>query len=147
MRLLPVAHALALATLACAAAPAAAFNCYAIVDRTNEVIYQDTTPPIDLSDEGDAARNALRAKGQQLVTMNTERCPRIDRGRIAGNGGAASVEEIVAGMRPAIPFGSAARGRAPARDSGAINLPAITVPRATGGGVSVGGPVSGMSVR
>lgn len=147
MRLARIAHALAIATLVGAAAPAAAFNCYAIVDRTNEVIYQDTTPPIDLSDEGDAARNALRAKGQQLVTMDTERCPAIDRGRIAGKGGPATVDEIVAGMRPAIPFGTAAGTRTPARDSGGINLPAITVPRDTGGGVSVGGPVSGMSVR
>jgi hypothetical protein len=147
MRLAYVAAALALAMLAGAAAPAAAFNCYAIVDRTNEVIYQDTLPPIDLSDEGDAARNALRAKGQQLITMNTDRCPAIDRARIAGNGGSATVEEIVAGMRPAIPYGTAASASAPARDTGGINLPTITVPRDTGGGMSVGGPVSGMSVR
>jgi hypothetical protein len=146
MRLLHVARGLAVAALVGAAAPAAAFNCYVIVDRTNEVIYQDTSAPIDMSDDGDAARNALRARGQQLITMDTDRCPAIDRGRVAGKGGPATVDEIVAGMRPAVPFGTA-RAREASADSGGISLPRITVPRATGGGMSVGGPISGMSVR
>lgn len=146
MRPIHAARVVAIAALVGAAAPAAAVNCYVIVDHANEVIYQDTKPPVDLSDDGTAARDALRAGGQQLITMDSERCPAIDRGRIAGNGGPASVEEIVAGMRPAVSFG--ARGEAPAtRDSGGIRLPNITVPRATGGGMSVGGPVSGMSIR
>lgn len=148
MRFKASARALAVAAIIGAAAPAAATNCYIIVDRSNEVIYQDTTSPIDLSDQGTAARDALRGRGQQLITMDSERCPVIDRARIAGNGGPASVEEIVAGMRSAIPFGTPA-GRAPAStgDSGGIKLPNITVPRATGGGVSIGGPPSGVSIR
>ena len=146
MRFIPAARGLAVAALIGAAAPAAAFNCYAIVDRSNEVIYQDTKAPIDMSDEGAAARDALRARGQQLITMDTDHCPPIDRGRIAGKGGPATVDEIVAGMRPAVPYGA---GRAPesSADTGGIKLPRITVPRATGGGMSVGGPVSGMSIR
>ena len=146
MRFLHAARGLAVAALVGATAPAAAFNCYVIVDRSNEVIYQDTKAPIDMSDEGTVARDALRSHGQQLITMDTERCPAIDRGRIAGNGGPATVEEIVAGMRPAVPFG-ATRTREATGDTGGINLPRITVPRATGGGMSVGGPVSGMSLR
>jgi hypothetical protein len=55
------ARILAIAALACAAAPAAAVRCYAIVDGSNEVIYQDTTSPIDLSDEGAAGVDAIRA--------------------------------------------------------------------------------------
>ena len=127
------------------AAPATASVCYALVDRTNEVTYQGTLPPVDLSDEGAAAREALRAQGQQLIAMETERCPPIDRGRNGAKNSAATVEEIVAGMRSAIPFGSTVTPTAPA-DTG-IKLPQITVPRATGGGMSVGGPPSGMSIR
>ena len=146
MRFLPAVRGVAVAALIGAAEPAAAFNCYAIVDRSNEVIYQDTKAPIDMSDEGATARDALRGLGQQLITMDTEHCPPIDRGRIAGKGGPATVDEIVAGMRPAVPFG-AARGSEATADAGGIKLPRISVPRATGGGMSVGGPVSGMSIR
>jgi hypothetical protein len=142
------ARILAIAALAGAAAPAAAVRCYAIVDGSNEVIYQDTTSPIDLSDGGAAARDAMRARHQQLITMNSEQCPQIDRGRVAGKGGPATVEEIVAGMRSAVAFGGGARPpRETTTNAGGINLPRITVPRDTGGGMSVGGPVSGMSIR
>lgn len=147
MRFTHPARALAFVALACAAAPAAAFECYVIVEHGNEVIYQDATPPIDMSADGAAARDALRARGQQLITMDTQRCPPIDRGRVAGKGGPATVEEIVAGMRPAVPFGIGGRANQATSDSGGINLPTITVPRATGGGVSAGGPVSGMPIR
>ena len=62
MNLAPAARILAIAALAGAAAPAAAVRCYAIVDGSNEVIYQDTASPIDLSDEGAAARDAMRER-------------------------------------------------------------------------------------
>ena len=130
------------------AAPAAAVNCYMIIDRTNEVIYQDITSPIDLSDEGNAERDALRQRGQQLIAMDAERCPAIDRARIAGKGGPATVDDIVAGMRPAATFGTGATpANAGSSSAGGIALPRITVPRDTGGGMSVGGPPSGMSIR
>jgi hypothetical protein len=142
------ARILAIAALAGAAAPAAAVRCYAIVDASNQVIYQSTTPPLDLSDEGAPAREAMRVRHQQLITMNSEQCPPIDRGRVAGKGGPATVEEIVAGMRPAVAgSGAASRTRETTTEAGGINLPRITVPRDTGGGMSVGGPVSGMSIR
>lgn len=136
------------ATLLALSAPVSAFNCYAIVDRGNEVVYQGVSSPVDLSDEGAPARAAMRARGQQLIAMDTENCPAIDRARVAGQGGPATVEEIVAGMRSAVPYGSAVQ---PARNetvtSGGITLPRITVPRATGGGISPSGPPSGMSIR
>jgi len=130
-----------------AAAPAAASNCYVIVDRTNEVTYQGWVPPIDLSDDGLATRNAMRAQGQQLIAMDTESCPPIDSTRAGNSTSPASVEEIVAGMRSAVPYGTATQ---PAREQvtgDGIKLPQITVPRATCGGMSVGGPPSGMSIR
>ena len=146
MRFTMVSRALAAAAIIGAAAPAAAINCYVIVDRSNEVIYQGTTPPIDLSDEAVAQRDALRQRGQQLIAMDSDRCPAIDRMQIGGLGAPASVEEIVAGMRSVAPSGTTA-STPPASSNGGVNLPRITVPRATGGGMSVGGPPSGMSIR
>jgi hypothetical protein len=130
-----------------AAAPATASNCYVIVDRANEVTYQGPVPPVDLSDDGLATRNAMRAQGQQLIAMDTENCPPIDRARAGSRSSPASVEEIVAGMRSAVPYGAAAQPARAETNGGGIKLPQITVPRATGGGMSVGGPPSGMSIR
>jgi len=147
MRFIDASRTLAAVAIILAAAPAAAVNCYMIVDRSNEVIYQDITSPIDLSDEGAAERDALRQRGQQLIGMEAEHCPAIDRGR-AGKGGPATVKEIVAGMRPAASFGTTATPASSASDSTVgIALPRITVPRDTGGGMSPGGPPSGMSIR
>lgn len=135
-------------TLVLAAAPAAAFNCYVIVDKSNDVTYQGTFSPVDLSDDGIPARNALRARGEQLIAMDTDNCPQIDRARVTGSGGPASVEEIVAGMRPAVSYGSAVnRPREDTITAGGITLPRITVPRATGGGMSSNSLPSGMSIR
>ena len=122
---------IAAAVAAATAVPAAAAECYVIVDRANEVVYQGLTSPIDLSDAGKAARDALRGRGEQLVAMDTDQCPPIDKARITGNGKPATVEEIVAGMRPAVSYGRGA-GRAPP---------------GTGGPMSAGGPMSGMSIR
>jgi len=135
----------AAAALLIASTSASAFNCYLIVDKGNEVTYQGAFPPVDLSDEGIGARNAMRARGEQLIVMDTESCPPIDRGRATSARGPATVEEIVAGMRSAMPYGSTVTPTAPAETG--IKLPQITVPRATGGGMSVGGPPSGMSIR
>jgi hypothetical protein len=148
MRFVDVVRAGVVATIASATAPAVAAECYLIVDRTNQVIYQGLSSPVDLSDAGTAARDALRARGEQLIAMDTSQCPPIDRARITGNGKPASVEEIVAGMRPALPYGRTNTTPATASDEpGAIILPRITVPVDTGGPASVGGPVSGMSIR
>ncbi|HKU84794.1 MAG TPA: hypothetical protein VJV77_00485 [Casimicrobiaceae bacterium] len=139
--------AVAAAVLVVISTPATAFNCYAIVDRGNEVIYQGALSPVDLSDDGAPARDALRARGQQLIAMDTDNCPAIDRINLATRGGPATVEEIVAGMRSATPYGTGAPAAGPDGSSGGIRLPQITVPRATGGGMSAGGPPSGMSIR
>ena len=143
-----ISWAVAVATLVVVSTPAAAFNCYAIVDRGNEVIYQGALSPVDLSDDGAPARDAMRARGQQLIAMDTDNGPAIDRVNLATRGGPATVEEIVAGMRSTTPYGAgtpAAARRDGSRDG--IRLPQITVPRATGVGMSPSGPPSGMSIR
>ena len=145
MHIVTALRTAAAVALAATALPAFAAECYVIVDRANQVVYQGLTSPIDLSADGKAARDAMRARGEQLIAMDTDHCPPIDRARITGNGKPASVDEIVAGMRPAIPLG---RNGAPAsRDAGGISLPQIRVPVETGGPVSADGPVSGMSLR
>ena len=143
MRLIHVARALAVLALASAALPAAAVSCYVIVDRANEVIYQGTLSPIDLSDDGTGARDALRARGQQFIAMDAPSCPAIDRMRTGID--TANVDEIVAGMR-SIPYSRTSETRTAPTQTG-LQLPEITVPRDTGGGMSTGGPVSGMSIR
>jgi hypothetical protein len=147
MRASQVSCAIAAAVIAIASAPVAAFNCYLLVDRNNEVIYQDALSPVDLSDDGTAAREAMRGRGEQLVVMETENCPAIDRGRVTSKGGPATVEEIVAGMRSALPYGAAVQRTRADTASAGIVLPRIAVPRATGGGMSTSGPPSGMSIR
>ncbi len=142
-----ISWAAAAAALVVVSTPAAAFNCYAIVDRNNEVVYQGALSPVDLSEDGTAARDALRARGQQLIAMDTDSCPAIDRMNLATRGGPATVEEIVAGMRSATPYGTGAAAARPDDSRDGFRLPQITVPRATGGGLSPSGPPSGMSIR
>ena len=147
MRSFALSQAIVATAVIAAIAPAVASNCYVVVDRANAVIYQSPVAPVDLSDEGLATRNAMRAQGQQLIAMDTETCPPIDSTRAGNSSSPASVEEIVAGMRSAVPYGT---GTQPVREQATgegIKLPQITVPRATGGGMSVGGPPSGMSIR
>lgn len=63
--------------LAIAATPAQAIVCYTLYDRNDNAIYQGLTPPIDLSDEGNADREVLRRRGEHLVFAEVERCPSI----------------------------------------------------------------------
>ncbi len=98
MRKIPLfAAALGLAAGA-AALPAEAMVCNIVLDRNDQVIYRDVTPPLDLSDGGSRARAAMRQRGEYLMVIDTDRCaqvvPRTD------SSSTASVEDIVAGMRP-----------------------------------------------
>jgi hypothetical protein len=88
-----------MAALACFAATAGATSCYIILDRSDNVVYRDTTPPVDLSDRGSAERAALRQRGDFLLMIDADQCARFvaTTGR-AGSGGA-TVDEIVAGLR------------------------------------------------
>lgn len=136
------------ASLLFAAAPALALNCYMVVDRTNNIVYQNLQSPVDLSDRGAPARDAMRAHGDQLIAMDTADCPSIDTRHIANGDKPATVDEIVAGMRPALRFGGPSDpGSASQSGGGGIRLPSITVPRDTGGDISASGLPSGVSIR
>lgn len=138
----------ATASLLLAAGPAAALNCYIVVDRANHVVYQNLQSPVDLSDKGTPARDAMRARGDQLIAMDSDDCPSIDTRHLASGDKPATVDEIVAGMRPALRSGSRVNpGTAAGGIEGGIRLPNITVPRDTDGGISTSGLPSGVSVR
>ena len=137
---------LALASLLLAAAPAWALNCYMVVDRADHVVYQNLRSPVDLSDKGAAARQAMRARGDQLIAMDTEDCPSIDTRHVANGKKPATVDEIVAGMRPALVYGGSGRSAA-SGGTGEIRLPSFSVPRDTDGPVSTSGLPSGVSLR
>jgi len=116
------------AALALVALAADAVTCDIVVDRNNTVVYQDVTPPVDLSERGAAARDKMRQRGELLMIIDADQCPRLVFSSITG---AASVDEIVAGMRPYIAttggMGMSARPGA----GGAVPAAPLAAPAAT----------------
>lgn len=98
--------------------PAEAMICNIVYDRNDQVIYRDTTPPLDLSDGGARARAAMRQRGEYLMVIDADRCAQVVPTTATSN--AASVEDIVAGMRPYLGrnAGKATTGGAPAGGAG-----------------------------
>jgi hypothetical protein len=92
--------ALILAGLTCIAVstPAHALICYVIYDRNENVIYQSTYPPLDMSNAGYPQREALRARGEHLTFGDVAQCPTVV--FLTGAGGTSDlrVDEVVAGM-------------------------------------------------
>lgn len=78
--------------------PAQAIVCNVVYDRNDQVIYRDVKPPLDLSDGGASARAAMRHRGEYLMVIDTDRCAQVV--PTTANSTAASVDDIVAGMRP-----------------------------------------------
>ena len=81
-----------------AAGPSAALTCYSVLDRSDNVIYRDTFPPVDLSDQGASDRERMRRRGEHLIAMETDRCPTLE--FFLGNAGSATlnVDQVIAGM-------------------------------------------------
>ena len=77
-----------------AAMPVLAVTCYEVIDRTNAVVFSDSQTPVDLSDAGAPARDAMLKRGELLVIYDTNTCIVIGRGAATGNR-KATVEEIV----------------------------------------------------
>jgi len=93
------AAAAVIVTLAALATPAAASTCYVVLDKSDTVIYQGARPPVDLSVGGATARDAMRKRGEHMEMFETTQCPERNALTRAGKG-EASVDEIVAGIRP-----------------------------------------------
>ena len=91
---------LILAGLACVASatPAHALICYVIYDRSENVIYQSTYPPVDMSNAGYPERDALRARGEHLTFGDVANCPTVVFLTGAGGTSELRVDEVVGGM-------------------------------------------------
>jgi hypothetical protein len=88
----------ALAVAAFASATAAT-PCYVILDHNDNVIYQSSRPPLDLSEEGDQARAALRQRGEYLLNFDSMNCQdRLPPKRSATS--QENVDAIVAEVKP-----------------------------------------------
>lgn len=121
--------ALAGAVLALAAGPAAASTCYVVLDARDTAVYRNTMSPVDLSEQGKAARDALRQRGNYLLIIETDRCVPI--GSAVGQAGssAATLADYVSGVPSVITTNAAAAAAArPATGGAASTAPAAPAP-------------------
>ena len=90
--------------------PAAAITCYTVLDRNDNVIYRDTYPPVDMSDQGVAERERMRKRGEHLLAVDAERCPGIE--FFIGSAGSSTlnVDQVVSGMSMPKALGTAGVG-------------------------------------
>jgi hypothetical protein len=86
------------AALAMSAGTADAVTCYMLFDRFDNVVYRNTVSPIDLSDQGAAARAALRQRGEYLLVMDSDRCPPVTFVFGAAGSKTLSIDETVGGF-------------------------------------------------
>ena len=81
-----------------AANSAQAVICYVVYDRGQNVIYQSSYPPVDMSNAGYPAREAMRARGEHMTFGDITQCPTVV--FLTGVGGMSDVrvDEVVAGL-------------------------------------------------
>jgi hypothetical protein len=91
--------------MALLAGSANAVNCYTVLDRSDNVVYRGIIPPIDLSERGQAERDAMRQRGQHLIAMDTDRCLGVEYFTGTAGSSTLTVDQIVG----ALPL----RGRSP----------------------------------
>ena len=131
MRKRPIMLVTAGAALAFFALGAQAVTCDIVIDRTGMVVYQDVIPPVDMSAGGAAARDRMRQRGEQLLIIEVDQCPRLVFSTIAN---AASVDDIVAGMRPYVGVtGGMGLSARPAAGGNVSAAPAASSPPAGSG--------------
>jgi hypothetical protein len=86
------------AALAVSVGTAEAATCYVLFDRYDNVVYRNTVSPIDLSDQGAAARAALRQRGEYLLVMDSNRCPPVTFVFGAAGSKTLSIDDVVGGF-------------------------------------------------
>jgi hypothetical protein len=116
------------AAMGAAAMPVSAITCYEVIDRNNVVTLRGTRPPVDLSNAGAAAREAMRARGELLVIFDTANCVLVGRANADG-GRTLTTDEIVAGWKPMLSERKSGWGTYSARYGGL--LPPPETPAAT----------------
>jgi hypothetical protein len=110
------------AALSAAAMPAFAMTCYEIMDRNGGVILRDTNPPVDLSNAGAPAREAMRSRGELLVIYDVQTCMVVGRGSLTGSR-MLTTDEIVTGLRSFGSFGGTYGGTVATGSGGGISAP------------------------
>jgi hypothetical protein len=113
MRVMPVLLAASAVSVALFSPAAEAFTCYMLYDRNDNLVYRDTISPVDMSDQGAATRESMRARGDYLIVADADRCPQVTFVFGAAGSSTLSVDSIVGGM-PAGP-GSISATRPAAR--------------------------------
>jgi hypothetical protein len=98
---------------------ASAVTCYTVVDRSDATIYQDSEPPFDMSDRGAANRAAMRGRNEFLTIYDTDHCLPVSAPPGATGYRAATVDEIVSGIREYARSSSGGTTTSAARSGGA----------------------------
>jgi hypothetical protein len=116
-----------IAVLAAAAAVPGVANaivCYTLLDKGDNVLYQDSLPPVDMSDSGAALRRAMRQRNEYLMIYEIDQCPAVV--AVVGSTGyrPSTVEEIVSGMRAYATSGRGTSGAGRAGGGGVSAAPA-----------------------
>ncbi len=115
------------AAMGAAAMPVFAITCYEVIDRNNVVILRGTSSPVDFSNAGAPAREAMRGRGELLVIFSSENCVLV--GRATADGGRTlTVDEIVAGWRPMLSERKSGWGTNSARYGGQLTPPQTPAP-------------------
>jgi len=105
----------ALAGAAAVPGVANAIVCYTLLDKGDNVLYQDSMPPVDMSDSGAKLRNGFRQRSEYLMIYEVDTCPPV--AAVSGSTGyrPSTVDEIVSGMRA---YATAGRGMSGAGRTG-----------------------------
>jgi hypothetical protein len=117
-----------------------AITCFVVYDRNDNISYQGTHAPIDLSDQGAVEREAMRRRGEHMINMEADRCPPIVFFTGSSGSSALRVDEVVAGMpvkstsgtSPGSPLAAPAGARGSASAPGARSAPPAATPRPKG---------------
>jgi hypothetical protein len=98
--------------LALSGGAANALTCYVLFDRNDNVVYRDTIPPVDLSDQGAPARAAMRQRGEYMMISDVDRCPQA--AFVFGQAGSASlsIDDFLGTVKPESRASAATPGRA-----------------------------------
>ena len=110
-----------------AAMPVLAITCYEVIDRNDVVVLRGTRSPVDLSNAGAPARDAMRRRGDLLVIFSTENCVLV--GSATADGGRTlNADEIVAGWRPMLSERKSSWGTYSSRYGGLLTPPQTPTP-------------------
>jgi hypothetical protein len=84
--------------LVLSAGMADAATCYMLFDRYDNVVYRNTVSPIDLSEQGAAARAAIRQRGEYLMVMESDRCSPVTFVFGVAGSKTLSIDDVVGGF-------------------------------------------------